>query len=206
MRKGNFIVFEGIDGSGKTTQFNLFCKELKNKGFDIFETSEPTRGNIGELIREKLHEDVENSISKAMIFNLLFYADRVEHNLSIQKNLESGKLVVSDRYYHSTLAYQAAQGLDLKLLVKFHKLLQDSGFVVKPDKVVFIDVPAEEAIKRIEAREKKRVEIFERLEFLKKVRENYLKLQEILDENIFVVDGTGSVEEVRERVLSAVRV
>ena len=197
--KEKFIVFEGIDGSGKSTQFKLFCNKLKEKGYNVWETFEPTRGPIGNLIRERFH-----SLSDGLIYTLLFYADRIEHNFNIQEKLKQGFTVVSDRYYHSTLAYQAAQGLDMEFLVGFHRLLRSSGKIQKPDLVFFIDVPAEEAMKRINARPKEKVKIFERLEFLKKLRKNYLKLQELLNENIFVIDGTGTIEEVHKRVCSAV--
>ena len=81
--EGKFIVFEGIDGSGKSTQFKLFCDELKKRGLNPWKTFEPTRGPIGNLIRERFH-----SLSDGLIYTLLFYADRIEHNFNIQEKLK----------------------------------------------------------------------------------------------------------------------
>lgn len=207
--KGKFIVFEGIDGSGKSTQCKLFCERLKDKEHNVWETFEPTRGNIGNLIRERLNAGAKlPGDYEGLIYGLLFYADRIEHNFGIKKELQKGKIVVSDRYYHSTLAYQQTQGLDIDILLNLHDSLQKNGYARKPDAVFFIDVPAEDAIKRIDERvkEKTKVEIFEHMEFLKKLRENYIKLKEILDENIVVIDGTGAIEKVQERVWKSFQV
>ena len=198
-----FVVFEGIDGSGKSTQFEMFSKKIESGGNKIFRTREPTRDMIGDLISRRLKSDtILPSDINGLVYTLLFYADRVEHNHSIKNNLESGSYVLSDRYYYSTLAYQQTQGFDMDFIMDFHKKLVDAGYVMKPGITFFIDVPAEVAIERIEKREKEKakVEIFERFEFLEKLRQNYLGLKESLGDNIVVIDGTGSVEEVFSRV------
>jgi len=204
--ENKFIVFEGIDGSGKSTQCRLLCERLKKDGVELWETFEPTRESIGNLIRERFvkKEKLPGHL-EGMVFGLLFYADRVEHNFRIGKEMEAGKSVVSDRYYHSSLAYQQTQGLDINTLLHLHERLQKEGYVRKPDVTFFIDVPAEDAINRIDLRasEKSKVEIFEHTEFLKSLRENYLGLKNVLDDKIVIIDGIGTVEEVRERVASA---
>lgn len=202
--KEKFIVFEGIDGSGKSTQFKLFCEKLREMGYDVVETREPTRELIGDLISKRLKEktDLPGDVN-GLIYTLLFYADRIEHNNMIQKELEKGKIVVSDRNYHSTIAYQQSQGFDTNFILDFHRKLVKSGHVKVPDLVFFVDLPAEEAIKRIDyrAKQKAKIEIFEHIEFLKKLRENYLKLKDVLkDENIKIIDGTGTKEEIQERI------
>ena len=202
--KEKFIVFEGIDGSGKSTQFKLFCEKLRKMGYDVKETREPTREMIGDLISKRLKEktDLPGDVN-GLIYTLLFYADRIEHNNMIQKELKKGKIVVSDRNYHSTIAYQQSQGFDTDFILDFHRKLVKSGHVKVPDLVFFVDLPAEEAIKRIDyrAKQKARVEIFEHIKFLKKLRENYLKLKDVLkDENIKIIDGTGTKEEIQERI------
>ncbi len=201
--EGKFIVFEGMDGSGKSTQFSLFCKKLREKGREVVETREPTRNMIGDLISRRLKTKTEvPSRTNGLIYTLLFYADRIDHNFFMQRELQAGKTVVSDRYYHSTLAYQRTQGFDTKFILELHNKLVETGHVMVPDLTFLIDIPAEAAISRIDGRasEKKKVEIFEHLEFLRKLRENYLKLDELLDEKIVVIDGTGTVEDVQKRI------
>ncbi len=198
-----FIVFEGIDGSGKSTQFRLFCDRLNKEGCRVWETLEPTKRNIGNVIRERLHAGAGMPGDwEGLVYGMLFYADRVEHNFDIKRELDAGKTVVSDRYYHSTLAYQRTQGLDMDFLLDLHGKLQQRGYVRKPDVTFFVDVPAEEAMKRIDARPRDKVDIFERTRFLKELRENYLTLKGALDERIDLIDGTGPVDEVHERLWS----
>jgi len=200
---GKFIVFEGIDGSGKSTQFKLFCNMLRERGHEVVETREPTREPIGDLIsrRLKMKTDLPSHLN-GLVYTLLFYADRVEHNNMIERELEKGKIVVSDRYYHSTLAYQQTQGFDTDFILDLHKKLVEKGYVKKPDTTFLVDLPAETAIKRIDSREKDKVHIFEHTEFLKRLRENYLGLKKLLNEKIIAVEGSGSVEEVHQRLLN----
>lgn len=203
MTEEKFIVFEGMDGSGKSTQFSLFCESLRKAGREVVETREPTREMIGDLISRRLKASTEvPGRTDGLIYTLLFYADRIEHNFLMQRELQAGKTVVSDRYYHSTLAYQQTQGFDTKFILDLHRKLVEMGHVRVPDTTFIIDVPAEIALYRIDGRvsEKKKVEIFEHMEFLRRLRGNYLKLKDMLDENIVVIDGTGTMEEVRERL------
>jgi dTMP kinase len=200
MPKGLFIVFEGIDGSGKTTQSKLLFELLSKEGKQVIWTKEPTDGDIGSLLTKKYLKEVDLPIVDA----LLFAADREEHLKDmVIPALSQGKIVISDRYYHSTLAYQQAQGLELKWLLELNKNF------IKPDLTIIIDLEPEIAIERIEKDKKRKIEDrkkFEKLEFLKKVRKNFLDLPKILkDEKIVVIEGNKEKEEVFEAVLKEIK-
>jgi dTMP kinase len=200
MAKGLFIVFEGIDGSGKTTQSKLLFDFLLKKRKKVIWTKEPTNGNIGSLLTNKYLKDTDLPFVDA----LLFAADREEHlKTEVIPALNQGKIVISDRYYHSTLAYQQAQGLELKWLLQLNKNF------IKPDLTIIIDVEPEIAMVRIKLDKKRKIEErkkFEKLEFLKKVRKNFLDLPKILkDEKIVVIDGNEEKEKVFKNVLKEIK-
>jgi len=200
MPKGLFIVFEGIDGSGKTTQSKLLFELFSKEGKQVIWTKEPTDGDIGSLLTNKYLKEVDLPIVDA----LLFAADREEHLKDVViPALNQGKIVISDRYYHSTLAYQQAQGLELKWLLELNKNF------IKPDLTIIIDLEPEIAIERIEKDKKRKIEDrkkFEKLEFLKKVRKNFLDLPKVLkDEKIVVIDGNKEKEEGFEAVVKEIK-
>jgi dTMP kinase len=200
MPKGLFIVFEGIDGSGKTTQSKLLFELFSKEGKQVIWTKEPTDGDIGSLLTNKYLKEVDLPIVDA----LLFAADREEHLKDmVIPALNQGKIVISDRYYHSTLAYQQAQGLELKWLLELNKNF------IKPDLTIIIDLEPEIAIERIEKDKKRKIEDrkkFEKLEFLKKVRKNFLDLPKVLkDEKIVVIEGNKEKEEVFEAVVKEIK-
>jgi len=196
---GAFIVFEGIDGAGKSTQARLLAEELTKLGHGVVLTKEPTDTPFGKLIRRLvLTGGKEGIIDGAKISReaeaLLFAADRAEHvDKLIRPSLRSGKTVVSDRYFYSSLAYQWARGLDLKWLIDLNR------FAIRPDLVILLDLPPEEGLKRINGRSI-RSEFDKIFELQIKVRENYLKLADVFEE-VVVVDARGSVLEVHERVM-----
>jgi len=201
MGKALFIVVEGMDGSGKSTQTRLLCEHLARKGREVVQTFEPTRGPIGSLLREKYLKEVDLPLAD----RFLFCADREEHlKRVVLPALEQGKDVVSDRYYHSSLAYGETQGLDLLWLIEMNK------FFPRPDLMIFIDVLPETCMERIEkdSGEKRKIDKrmkFERIEFLRKLRESYLNLVKVLkNERIAVVDGNRSPEEVHAAVVKEV--
>lgn len=136
-----FIVLEGIDGCGKTTQAKLIYDWLLKTGGKVVLTAEPTKNGIGNFIRELL--STGQKIDPRSLA-LLFTADRNEHlGNFIEPNLREGNIVVSERYYHSTIAYQSAQGVDRNWLFEIN------SFARKPDIVLFIDVKPERAIEKI---------------------------------------------------------
>ncbi len=190
MEKGVFIVLEGIDGCGKSTQSELLGKWLEKQGKKVRVTHEMTDGKIGTLLRK---DYLKPGVNYPAIDAMLFAADRIEHvEEKVRPSLGRGDFVVSDRYYLSSLAYQNAQGLPLEWIYAVNK------YAIKPDLSILIDVDPEVSIKRVSDSDKIK---FEKLEFLKKVRDSYLKLLEFLENhNIKTVDGNKSVEEVHEEI------
>jgi len=190
-KRGIFICIEGIDASGKTTQSRRLVKKLLRNGYDALYTTEPTKGPIGRLIRRYLLKGGERIPS--LVEALLFAADRVEHvQKEIQPALEAGKIVVSDRYVYSSLAYQGAMGLDIGWIEKINR------WAVKPDLAVYLDVPPDVLVKRI----RRKPSIMENLENQRKVREVYLKLVE--EGRLVLIDGNRPVKEVAEEVWKTV--
>jgi len=178
MDQAIFIVLEGIDGCGKSEQAKLLQEWLLSEGRDVLLTAEPTENRIGKFIREILSgkEDVDPKT-----LALLFTADRVEHLRSeVEPALAEGKIVISERYYHSTISYQAAQGVDKDWLTKLNSLARE------PDLTILIDSDPTIATKRTITGE-----IFEKEEFLEKVRQNYLEFDDIAR-----IDGNRPIEDV----------
>ena len=189
--RGIFICVEGLDGCGKTTQAKLLVKRLKGD-YDAVYTAEPSDGKIGKLIKKHyLHADKRGS---AVVEALLFAADRFEHLKSkVLPALNEGKLVVSDRYVYSSLAYQGAAGLDLKWIEKINE------HAVRPGLALFVDVEPETVIRRL----KRKRSVMENLETQLKVREIYLRF---VDKGALVrVDGNRSKTEVTREIASTVK-
>ncbi len=200
--KGTFIVLEGIDGAGKSTQAKMLAEKLRNDD-NVYLTKEPSETSVGDFIRESvLGDNKEASIidgdtldPKAEV--LLFTADRAEHcEKEVVPALEDGKIVISDRFYYSTYAYQAArEGIDLEWLK------QVNSFAINPDLVILLDIPVKEGLKRID----KDPDYIERVEKIQhKARENYMDLSEEYDE-IKVVDGKKSTEKVHGDIYELVK-
>ncbi|ASJ04215.1 MULTISPECIES: dTMP kinase [Thermococcus] len=199
---GTFIVIEGIDGAGKSTQARLLAKWFEERGYDVVLTKEPTDTAFGKLIRKLvLTGGREGIIDGARISHeaeaLLFAADRAEHVAKLIKpSIEAGKVVISDRYFYSSLAYQWARGLDLEWLIDLNR------FAVRPDLVILLDLPVKESMKRINGRSIK-TEFDKIAELQKKVRENYLKLAERFPE-MRIVNALASVEDIHNDIVALV--
>jgi len=190
-----FIVFEGIDGCGKGTQFKLFHNFLwdLSKFNHIVATREPYKS---KEIREIMAED-KDAYSRPEECAGLFIKDRFMHAEEvIQPALEKGLVVLSDRYKYSTIAYQSTQGMPIKWLIHHHK-----GLPV-PDLVYLIDVPVEVAAERMKAQKDGREKKFEsNLDFSGKVRKNYLSFPALFpEEDIRVIDGVKPIEEVHQEI------
>ena len=184
-----FIVLEGIDGAGISTQARLLVVYLESKGKNVLLTKEPTNNEIGKLIRSALRKEWNASLEA---LQLLFVADRAQHLFSeILPALKEGKIVVCDRYFFSTIAY----GM-LELKKEWLKQLNER--FLKPDITFILDVPASVSLERIK-RAREQIELFEEEKKLTKVRNHFLELAKEY-ENCFVIDGTKTIEEVHEEI------
>ena len=190
--KGKLITFEGIDGSGKTTIATLLHEKLRGKAIL---TAEPTPTWLGECVRRALEEEMD-----AITIALLFLADRNEHVKEIRKYMEEGKIVICDRFIDSTFAYQK-EHLEIEdadaWLNTIHK-----PFLIKPDITFLLHIEPEKAIERI--RERKLV-MYEYVDFLRKVQENYMEIAERDRERVVVIDATKSPEEIVEECIEILR-
>lgn len=198
--KGKFIVIDGIDGSGTTTQTQSVANYLftKNKEYDVLLTREPSNSVYGREIRNLLKEEGDPK-EKAEKFLNLYVSDRKDHiNNIIEPALNKGIHVISDRYSYSTIAYQHAQGISINEILELHE-----GLLV-PDLAIILDVDVGTALKRIN----KDKELFEKKEFLELVRENYKKQINQLGGNssepILLIDGSQSKEIVTKEIISTI--
>jgi len=186
------IAFEGIDGSGKTTQAKKLYDYLKQRGYEVSLYREPGGTKVGETLREiLLKEDLDERTEL-----LLFEASRsklVEEK--IIPELREGKVVILDRFTLSTIAYQGyGRGLEVNFIKELNEFATRG---VKPDVILILDVPVEVALKRL--KEKNR---FEDKDFLEKVRRGFLELAKE-ERNAVIIEAVRGEEEVFEEVLKA---
>lgn len=196
-RRGRLIVFEGIDGSGKTTQIELLESYLLKKGRRVFRTAEPTDSESGKALREVLSGKIKRSPEELA---LLFTLDRISHNIhsenSISEMLSKGIDVICDRYYYSTIAYQGNE-TDSQWVKQMNL---GCPVIAKPDLCIFLDLPAEESMKRIEAGRTKR-EIYETRERLEQIRRAFFNAFDHLpEENIRIVNALRPKPEIADEI------
>ncbi len=161
--RGLLIALEGVDGSGKTTQARRLVRWLSDRGLDARYTCEPTPGGLGRILRAMAYR----KDADARVEALLFAADRLVHfRRVIEPLLERGVVVVSDRYLHSSLAYQSVTTGDWRWVEEINR------FARKPDLGLFLDVDPEVGLRRLRRRRKTK---FEDVGFLRRVRERYLE-------------------------------
>lgn len=169
MKKGRLIVFEGIDGAGKSTQVRMLRRKLCARGRKAVSFREPSRGRWGRVLRAKAKS--EGSLTPAEELDL-FIKDRRENVArNIRPALRAGKIVILDRYYFSTIAYQGAKGLDPDRIRKINE-----RFAPRPDLVFVLDLGAPEGLSRISGRKIRDV-LFEREAYLRKVRRLFRTFQ-----------------------------
>ena len=202
---GKFIVIEGIDGSGKGEQI----KRLQNFIFEadkrniVLTTREPTYGTYGVKIRKHLRES-SNPFESASELLELYTKDRKEHLEKVVLpflSIDLGEIkpfVLCDRYYHSTYAFQQAQD------ISFEKIKELQKSFLKPSITIVLDIPPEIALSRISIN-RNSSEKFEKIEFMKILREKYLELKDKLDEKIVVIDGSKSKEEISNEIIKALK-
>jgi dTMP kinase len=188
--KGTFICIEGLDGCGKTTQAKLLAKKLR-KSHNAIYTAEPSRGKIGAFIRKRcLYSEKRLSIVAEA---LLFAADRVEHvENDVLPALNEGRLVISDRYVYSSLAYQGAAGLSLEWIEKVNE------HALKPDLAIFLDVDPKTVMQRL----KPKRSVMETMETQQRVRNVYLKF--VAKGELVRLDGNRTEDEVSEGLIALV--
>jgi len=184
--KGKLVSIEGIDGCGKTTHVRLLADWLRSRGHRVIVTDEPTGGVIGRVIKRALRGELKLPVA---VEALLFAADRVQHIAElIRPALKAGKIVVTERYFYSSLAYQSARGLSMTWLEGINRA------AIRPNLSILIDVPAEVALQRI--KRSRRLDKFERdLQLQRRVRVNYLRIARL--KGLKVVDGARPVDEVQ---------
>jgi dTMP kinase len=194
MRKNLFIAFEGIDGSGKSTQVKLLVKKLKEEGHKVYCTSEPTDRPIGAMIRDIFQHKME---ADHRTIAGLFIADRLDHLLNkstgILKKLEEGYTVIIDRYYFSSYAYQGVH-MSLDWVIEANK---QSADLLRPDLNIFIDIEPDIAIQRIN-KGRELIELYETKENLTNVRNKFFEAFEKQKEleKIFITDGNRSQDNI----------
>ena len=218
--KGIFVAIDGLDGSGKTVQVLQLTEYFRSAGMDVVPTREHWKEGVwGETI----HQVVELKVRKSdkMATQIGFLADRVDHTAFIKPLLKRGAMVISDRYSEASINYSVGEAR--APVIEITDILTRTGYILVPDLYILLDVPVEEAMKRLERRRVGEVNfrdfpkelimelnsaekfgqqsIFEKEEFLRGVRANYLeRFSCSKDSTRVITDGVGTFEEVNERI------
>lgn len=188
---GYFITFEGIDGAGTTTQAAKLAKSLRERGYNVHETFEPSGRFLGKLIRENLRT---SSTMDPKTLALLFAADRLDHYKNeILPAINEGKIVICDRYRYSSYVYQ---GLDCS---DDHWVNSINKYAVEEDLCILLELNASEAVKRVAAR-KGTEERYDNLPFQEKLASRYHRISTIF-RNCFSFDAVGEVDEIASQLL-----
>ncbi|MDA8165284.1 MAG: dTMP kinase [Desulfobacteraceae bacterium] len=193
-RPGILIAIEGIDGTGKSTQLRLLAGELVRRGHEVVATREPTDGPFGLKIRELFLNRGQVSPAEELA---LFVADRREHVRDvIEPALAAGKIVLTDRYYFSTAAYQGAAGHDPEAILR-----ENESFAPEPDLVLLLDLPPAKGIERIESLRGERLNEFEQEQNLRRVAAIFASLRRPC---IVRIDAAGDAAAVHGLILAQV--
>ncbi len=193
-RKGLLIAFEGIDGTGKTTQIELLAEVLRQRGLRVVATREPTDGQYGRKIRE-LYKNRKSVTPEEEL--ALFLDDRREHVVQvIAPALACGQVVLTDRYYYSTAAYQGAAGHDPQKIIAANEL-----FAPVPDMVIMLEAPVSLGVHRVQKLRGETLNDFEQEETLARVANIFADLK---GANIRRIDGTGDAKTVHALVMENV--
>jgi len=203
--KGKFLTFEGIDGCGKSTQIRLLTSDLRMRGFDVVMTREPGGTPFGSRLREVLLDADEQVDALAEL--LMFASDRAQHVRSlIRPAVETGRIVLSDRYTDATAAYQGAGRGFPKHTINMAIQLATGG--LKPDLTLLFDLPVEIALSRMKQRNSEGVKADrldkENMEFYQRVRNAYLKTAIAEPERIRIIDASQAVEEIHAEMTKIV--
>jgi dTMP kinase len=203
--RGKFITFEGIDGSGKSTQLRMLASHLRARGLDPITTCEPGGTPLGRHLRQAFLETEETVAPMAEL--LLFAADRAQHvEFLIRPSIAKGRIVISDRFADATAAYQGAgRGFEPTTVAQIIGLATDG---LKPDLTLFFDISVETAMDRMNNRpdtetRRNRMDA-ETAEFYSRVREEYLAIARREPSRFVVLNAEGSIEEIHSQVVAAV--
>lgn len=202
-KKSLFIVFEGLEGSGKSTQIGLLASKLKEQGKEITVTREPGGTRIGELIREITHNR-QNVDLTAVAEAYLMAASRAQHVREIIKPaLERGQIVICDRYLDSSLAYQGfGRELRDEVIGNLNKLAVND---VLPDLVIFLDLLPQQGFKRRNGTDKIDRLDLQQQDFYRRVYEGYKKLARKNKDSYFTVDSSKPIEKVAQKIWEKVK-
>lgn len=203
MPRGKLIVFEGIDGSGKSTQIPMLAQYLEGLGHTVYITAEPTKNTIGQIIRDIFLGKLEGD---QHVIAALFAADRLDHILhsvyGMKRWVENGHIVLCDRYYLSSMAYHSVhvsldwvQALNIKAIE-----------ALKPDAHIYIDISPEESIRRITARSLT-TEMYETYDNLKSVYNAYSRIIQMYEptENIISIDGDRDIAAIHQDIVNNIK-
>jgi dTMP kinase len=191
----NFIVLEGLDGAGTTTQMKNVVEVFDQHNINCHATFEPTSSPLGTLVRSILRKEI---VTTPLALALLFSADREDHLnhpiTGLTQRLDNGEIVISDRYFFSSLAYQSVD-------CGYDKVLSINNFPY-PEYIFYLDTPIEDCLSRIDSRKEEK-EIFEQQDFLTKVKSNYDKVFSHLPEGVkcICIDGTKSKESITAEII-----
>ena len=190
--KGLFIVLEGIDGSGKDTHIKFLAKKLRELGYAVVETAEPSRDRVGTFLKRYAKRKEERLPAESEA--LLYASDRFDHVKNVIKPaLRRDQIVISARYYYSSMAYQGAVGVDLDWIKEMNR------FALKPDLAVLLDILPEYSLHRL----KRRRSIYEDSDYLRKVRDIYIKL--VNEGELVNVDADRPKRVVQGELLSMIQ-
>ncbi|MBW1650371.1 MAG: dTMP kinase [Deltaproteobacteria bacterium] len=196
--RGKFIVFEGIDGSGKTTQVQRIANRLIKEKKKVYKTFEPTDGPIGSLAKQMMTRRIK---ADNKTIALLFAADRIDHLLNdingIMTMLQDGINVISDRYYLSSYAYHSPY-IQMEKVIEANAI---SAQILKPDINIFIDTEPQTAFNRLK-KKGSRLQLYENIKNMQKVREFYFKAFDKLknEEKIVIIDGNDTADNVELKI------
>lgn len=203
--RGKFIVLDGLDGTGKSTQARLLAEKLEKNGEKVHLTAEPTRNGTGKFIREILSGKIP---CESTALAALFLADRIEHNKNsqdgIQKLLNEGVNVVCDRYYYSSFAYQG----NYETLPWVMALNLNCPDIIKPDICLLFDMEVDLCIERIyKGRKQDKLEIFENKKSLEEIRSRFFEVVNFLKgrDKIIYIDASKTQDEVENSIKNALK-
>ncbi len=201
--RGRFFVFEGIDGSGKTTQIQYLTKRIQAMGHTVHETREPTDLPVGKMIRQILRGEI---VMDNRAIAPLFVSDRLDHLTNAQDGLcrlmEEGKVIISDRYYFSSYAYHGVD-MDMDWVIDANSVAAN---LLRPTATIFLDITPEVAMERIR-KGRETTELFETQERLTQTRDMFFRAFDRLkdSEQVIVVDGSLDEQALSQAVWQQVK-